>query len=90
MCVPCRMNGLLLYKRLSPLFLLTEPDQLLLYIQQQRKCHGGSREMPDARMPAVFPHLPVRDLCLQPGRSHGSDSLCHHPNQVSLWFYFIL
>ena len=38
--------------------------------------------MSDAGLPGGFPHLPVCDLCLQPGWSHGTDSLRHHPDQV--------
>lgn len=64
------------------LLLLTEPDRMRMCILEKRAGHSRSGQMSDARLPGVFPHLPVRDLCLQPGRSHGPDAVCHHPNQV--------
>lgn len=38
--------------------------------------------MSDARLPGGLPHLPVCGVCVQPGGSHGPDSLSHHPDQV--------
>lgn len=69
---------LLLY--FLPLF--SEPERVFLRIIRQQLCHGRSGEVSDARLPGSLPHLPVCGVCVQPGRSHGPDSLCHHPHQV--------
>ena len=63
-------------------FLFTEPERMFLYISRKWIGHSGSGEMSDARLPGNLPYLPVCGVCLQPGRSHGPDSLCHHPHQV--------
>lgn len=40
--------------------------------------------MPQSGVSGDLPHFPLRDLCLQHDRSHGSDSLSYHPHQVTL------
>lgn len=74
----CR-SGMSLY---LPSLLSTEPERMFLCISRERISHSASGEMSDARLPGGLPHLPVCGVCLQPGRSHGPDSLCHHPDQV--------
>ena len=61
---------------------VSEPDQLYVYIQHQRGCGGSTREVPQSRLSAGLPHLPLCYLCVQHDRSHGPDTLRHHPYQV--------
>lgn len=73
---------------LACLSMLPEPEQLCVYLQRQRggcDCGGGgsARKMSQSRLPGGLPHLPVCYLCVQHDRSHGPDSLRHHPHQAS-------
>lgn len=43
----------------------------------------GSWKVPQSRVPRGLPHLPVCDVCLQHDRGNGTDTLGHHPYQVS-------
>lgn len=67
---------------LSFLVSVSEPDQLYVYIQHQRGCGGFTREVSQSGLSAGLPHLPLCYLCVQHDRSHGPDTLCHHPYQV--------
>lgn len=60
----------------------SEPERVFLRVGRQQLRHGRSGEVSDARLPGSLPHLPVCGVCVQPGGSHGPDSLCHHPHQV--------
>lgn len=61
---------------------LPEPEQLCVYIQQQRGGRGSARKVSQSRLSGSLPHLPVCHLCVQHDRSHGPDSLSHHPDQA--------
>lgn len=63
-------------------FCLSEPDQLCVYTQQQRRSSGFTRKVSQPRLPASLPHLPVCYMCVQHDWSYGPDTLCHHPYQV--------
>lgn len=63
-------------------FCLSEPDQLCVYIQQQRRSSGFARKVSQPRLSASLPHLPVCYMCVQHDWSYGPDTLCHHPYQV--------
>lgn len=70
-----------------PLFFLfvslPEPEQLCVYIQQQRGGCGFAGKVSQSGLSGGLPHLPVCHLCVQHDRSHGPDSLRHHPHQAS-------
>lgn len=55
---------------------------MFLHIGRGWISHCVPGEMSDARLPGGLPHLPVCGVCVQPGGSHGPDSLSHHPDQV--------
>lgn len=63
-------------------FCLSEPDQLCVYTQQQRRSSGFTRKVSQPRLSASLPHLPVCYMCVQHDWSYGPDTLCHHPYQV--------
>lgn len=79
------IRTVLLY--VSLLFLCTEPHSMCLYIHGEFTSHSCSWKMSNAGLPGGFPHLPVYDLCLQPGGSDGPDSLCHRSHQVCLFVW---
>lgn len=64
-------------------FFLPEPEQLCVYIQQQRRGCGFAGKMSQSGLSGGLPHLPVCYLCVQHDWSHGPDSLRHHPYQAS-------
>jgi len=72
---------------ISFLVFVSEPDQLLVYIQHQWGGGGFTGEVSQSRLSAGVPHLPVCDLCVQHDRSYGPDALCHHLNQVKTYCY---
>lgn len=65
-----------------PFVFLSEPEQLCVCIQLQRRSRGVTGKVPESRLSAGLPHLSVYYLCVQHDRSHGSDTLRHHPHQV--------
>lgn len=67
----------------TSLFFVSEPDQLYVYIQHHWGRRGFTGEMSQSRLSGGLPHLPMCYLCVQHDRSHGPDTLCHHPYQAS-------
>lgn len=65
------------------LVFVSEPDQLYVYIQHQWGRRGFTGEVSQSRLSGGLPHLPMCYLCVQHDRSHGPDTLCHHPYQAS-------
>lgn len=67
----------------EPLCSSTESQWLFVpHLSPSRKCHRCSWQMPQSWLRRGLLDIPLRDVCLQHDRGHGTDAISHHTHQV--------